>query len=137
VKNAEERGEEVDQQTKDLIAAIEKRIKDEKIIAFRTEQIAKIAELTHYYDSIYRLTSMEVHTSARALEDALIVEDGVIVSLKYEPVTEKLNMYLHYGISMMLHSLHECSQHFKLPVDAIEALQKTNNTGAENSQKPL
>lgn len=136
VKNAQQRGQDADQQTKDLISAIEKRIKDEKITAFKTEQIAQIAGLTAYYDSLYRFTSMETHTSARALEDALIVEDGVVVSLKYEPVAEKLDMYLHYGISVMLHSLHECAQHFKLPVNAIEALQKTNNEVAEATQKP-
>lgn len=136
VKNAQQRGEVVAQETKDLIASIEKRIKDEKITAFRIEQIAEIAKLTPYYDSLYRFTSTEAHTSARSLEDALIVEDGVIVSLKYEPVTEKLDMYLHYGISMMLHSLHECSQHFAMPLDAIEAVQKTNNEVAESSQKP-
>lgn len=134
VKNAQQHREDVDQETKDLIAAIDKRIRDEKIVAFKTEQIARIAELTPYYDSLYRFTSMEVHTSARALEDALIVEDGVIVSLKYEPVTEKLDMYLHYAISAMLHSLHECSQHFQLSTDAIEALQQTNNKVAEASQ---
>lgn len=103
---------------------------------FSAEQIAKIAGLTPYYDSLYRFTCRETHTSARALEDGLIVEDGVIVSLEYEPAAENLDMYLHYAISMMSHSLHECSQHFKLPVDEIEALQMNNNEVAEASQKP-
>ena len=136
VKDAQQRGQDVPQETKDLIDQLDKQIKDEKIVAFRTEQIAHIAELSPYYDSLYRFTSMEVHTSPRALEDALIVEDGKIVSLKYEPETEGLDMYLHYAISAMLYSLHECAQHFKLPVDAIEAVQKTNNEFAEASQEP-
>lgn len=128
------RGQEVPPDTRDLIDQLGAEIKNEGLVAFTTEQIARIAGLSSYYDSLYRLTSMEVHTSPRALEDALIVEDGKVVALKYEPETEGLGMYLHYAISVMLHSLHECAQHFGFPVDPIEALQKTNNEVAEASR---
>lgn len=135
-RDAQARGQDVPPEIKDLIDELEKEIKRGNIVAFSTEQIARIAGLFSYYDSLYRFTSMEVHTSPRALEDALVVEDGKIVSLKYEPETEGLDMYLHYAISAMLHSLHECAQHFTLPVASIEALQKINNEVAEPSQEP-
>lgn len=132
-RDAERHGKAVSQEINDLIAQLEKRIKDENIVAFSTEQIAQIAGLSSYYDSLYRFVSMEVHTSPRALEDAFVVENGKIVSLKYEPETEDLDMYLHYAISAMLYSLHEYSQHFKLPLDAIEALQQANNQAGEEA----
>lgn len=134
-RDAQQRGQEVAQDIRDLIEQLDKQIKEEKIVTFRTEQIAQIAGLSSYYDSLYRFTSMEVHTSPRSLEDAFVVEESKIVSLRYEPETEGLDMYLHYAISAMLYALHEYSQHFKLSVDAIEALQKTNNEVGEASQE--
>lgn len=134
-RNAQQRGEDVDAPTIELIASIEKRIKDEGIEPIKIVKIAEIAGLSSYYDSLYRFTSLEAHTSPRALQSAFVLKDDRVVSLKYEPDTEKLDMYLHYAISAMLYALHEYAQYFKLPVDAIEALQKTNNKVGEASHE--
>ncbi len=127
VRDETSRGNTVDQEVLDLIATLEAKIEQEGITTYRTERIAQIAELSSYYDTLYRLTSMSVHTSSRGLDSALETDDdGAITAVTYEPIFDGLDMYLDYGISMMLYSLHEIASHFERPVDEIEALQARN-----------
>jgi hypothetical protein len=127
VRDEQSRGNDIDQDVIDLIASLEEKIEREGATTYRTERIAQIAELSSYYDTLYRLTSMSVHTSSRGLDSALETDDdGRIVSITYEPIFDGLDMYIDYGISMMLYSLHEIASHFEQPVTEIEALQGRN-----------
>lgn len=127
VRDETSRGNDVDQEVLDLIASLEEMIEQEGITTYSTERIAQIADLSSYYDTLYRLTSMSVHTSSRGLDSALETDDdGTITAVAYEPIFSGLDMYLDYGISMMLYSLHEIASHFEQPVDQIEALQARN-----------
>lgn len=127
VRDEERRGNDVEQEVFDLIATLGELIENEQITSFTTERIAQIADLSSYYDTLYRLTSMSVHTSPRGLDSALETDDnGVIVAVTYEPKFDALDMYIDFGISMMLYTLHEIASHFERPVNEIEALQKTN-----------
>ena len=132
VRDKERRGEEVDEKTTELIKEIRAKIQSEKLIAFTTERIAAIADLSSYYDNIYRLTSMAAHASPRDLSAALDTDStGNIVSVGYGPIVDELDIYLDYGISMMLYIDHEVASHFGLNVIAeIEALQKLNREQA-------
>lgn len=127
-KNFERNGKKIDQQTIDLIAEIDEKIRDQDIQTFSTERIAKIAGLSNYYDTLYPLTSMAVHTSARGLDKALEVDDeGKVLSVDYGPKVDELDMHLDYGISMTLYTLHEIAVQFKLETEEIESLQQRNN----------
>ena len=127
VRDEQKRGNDVEQEVIDLIASLKDMIANGEITSFSTEGIAQIADLSSYYDTLYRLTSMSVHTSPRGLDSALQTDDnGVIVSITYEPKFDALDMYVDFGISMMLYTLHEIAGHFEQPVDEIEALQKIN-----------
>lgn len=127
VRDEQSRGNDVDQEILDLIATLVEKIESEGITTYTTERMAQIAELSSYYDTLYRLTSMSVHTSSRGLDSALETDDnGKITAVTYEPIFDGLDMYLDYGISMMLYSLHDIASHFEQPVEEIEALQARN-----------
>ena len=70
VRDETSRGNDVDQEVLDLIASLEEMIGQEGITTYSTERIAQIADLSSYYDTLYRLTSMSVHTSSRGLDSA-------------------------------------------------------------------
>jgi len=125
LKNNNERQDKLtDQETLDLIALLEEKIRTEKIKTFSTERIAQIAGLTHYYDIIYPLTSMAVHTSSRGLDKLLITDKtGKVKSIDYIPVVDGYDMHLDYGINMLLYTIHQVASHFKVSTDSIEALQ--------------
>jgi Family of unknown function (DUF5677) len=128
VRDKQRRGEEVDEETKELIKGIRAKIQSEGLATFTTERVAAIAELSSYYDTLYRLTSMAAHASPRELSAALDIDSsGNVVSVSYEPIVDDLDMYLDYGISMMLYILHEVASHFTLDaVSDIEKLQQVN-----------
>jgi hypothetical protein len=132
VRDKQRRGEDVDEKTKELIKEIRAKIQSEGLTTFTTERIATIAELSSYYDNLYRLTSMAAHASPRDLSAALDTDSsGNIVSVTYEPVVEDLDIYLDYGISMMLYIDHEVASHFGLNViPEIEELQRVNREHA-------
>jgi hypothetical protein len=129
VKDKRSRGEEIDEKTKDLIVTLREKIRSEELTSFSTERIARTAGLSSYYDTLYRFTSMAVHASPRELNTAFEVDSsGNVVSVNYEPVVEDLDMYIDYGISMMLYTLHETTSHFKIDViPEIERLQRVNS----------
>ncbi len=113
VRDEQSRGNDVDQEVLDLIATLVEKIESEGITTYTTERMAQIAELSSYYDTLYRLTSMSVHTSSRGLDSALETDDdGKITAVTYEPIFDGLDMYIDYGISMMLYSLHEIASQF-------------------------
>jgi hypothetical protein len=131
--NMEKNGQKVDQKTIDLIADLDSKIRDESIQTFTTERIAHIAELSSYYDTLYPLTSMAVHTSTRGLDKTLKTNsDGKVISLDYGPAIEFYDMHLDYGISMMLYSLHEIATYFSIDTNNIENLQQRNKGLAGN-----
>ena len=112
---------------------LEIRIKTEKINKFSTENIAKIAGLSDYYDSLYPLISMAVHTSTRGLDKLLQINDkGDVHGIEYGPVVDRLDMHLDYAISIMLYTLHELAIHFNKDVKHIEELQQKNHEAAES-----
>jgi len=129
--HSERNCEQVDKETLDLIAELDDKIKSEEIKKFTTEQIAQIAELADYYDTLYPLTSMAIHTSARGLDKSLQVDDeGKVHAIHYEPATDEIEMHLDYGISMMLYTLHEIATYFGKDTEIIEKLQRKNNETA-------
>ena len=123
-ENYKKNGKEVDQETIDLIAELQKFIKDKNIKEFSIEQIAKIANLTDLYDTLYPLTSRAVHTSPRGLDKALVVNDqGELMSVDYGPVVEGFDMQLASAIDMTLYTMHEAANNFDYEVAEIEELR--------------
>ncbi|MBP1475420.1 hypothetical protein J7I44_13990 [Frateuria sp. MAH-13] len=121
------RGEAPDETAVALIAELEKRIRDEGIIKPSTEQIAKLAGLESYYDTLYGFFSMAVHSSSRSLDKALQKDsDGKLTHVEYGPEIDGFDMHLDYAISMTLYVLHEIAAHFEKDVSEIEVLQKRN-----------
>ena len=132
------RGESPDETAVALIAELEKRIRDEGITKPSTEQIAKLAGLESYYDTLYGFFSMAVHSSSRSLDKALQKgHDGKLTHVEYGPETDGFDMHFDYAISMMLYVLHEVAAHFKKDVAEIEALQKRNTELAGNAQQAV
>ena len=128
VRDKRSRREDIDSETTRLIEELRETIKREEPETFTTARIAEIAGLLSYYDNLYRFTSMAVHASPRELNSAFTVDgDGTVVSIRYEPTDDDLDMYLDYAVSVMLYILHELASHFVLNfVDRIEALQHAN-----------
>lgn len=121
------RGESPDETAVALIAELETRIRDEGITKPSTEQIARLAGLESYYDTLYGFFSMAVHSSSRSLDKALQKDrDGKLSHVEYGPEIDGFDMHFDYAISMMLYVLHEVATHFRNDVAEIEALQKTN-----------
>jgi hypothetical protein len=122
------RGEDVDEKTKELIATLREKIRNEKPTAFHAERIAQIAGLSSYYDNLYRFTSMAVHVSPRELNGAFELDSsGNVASLTYGPIVEGLDVWLDYSTSMMLYTLQDAASHFEIDVIAeIESLRSAN-----------
>lgn len=121
------RGEQPDEGAVALIAELEKRIRDERIEKLSTEQIAKRAGLESYYDTVYGLFSLAVHSSTRSLHKALQIDDsGKVTSVTYGPVLDGFDMHFDFATSMTLYVLHEVSLHFKKNPSLVEALQRKN-----------
>ena len=118
---------EIDQETIDLIDELERKIREQRIETFTTERIAQIAELSDYYDTLYPLTSLAVHTSARGLDKALDVDgEGEVLAIDYGPIRQDFEMQLDAAISMTLYTFHEVASHFGVEVEKIEQLQRKN-----------
>jgi hypothetical protein len=121
-----------------LIAELEKRIRDEKIKKPTAEQIAKLAGLEPYYNTLYGFFSMAVHSSSRSLDKALQTDgDGRVTSVEYGPEIDGFDLHFDYAISMTLYALHEIAAHFKRDVAEIEALQRRNNELAGDAQRSV
>ena len=132
------RGEPPDEAAVALIAELEKRIRDEGITKPSTEQIAKLAGLESYYDTLYGFFSMAVHSSSRSLDKALQKDsDGRLTHVEYGPEIDGFDMHFDYAISMMLYVLHEVAAHFKKDVAEIEALQRRNDDLAGKAQQSV
>jgi hypothetical protein len=127
-KDQQCRGERVDGDTTRLIEELRAQTKGKRPETFTAARMAEIAGLSSYYDNLYRLTSMAVHASPRELNTAFVVDgEGNLVSMRYEPVVDDLDLYLDYAISVMLYSLHEMATHFGLGlVGDIEKVQQIN-----------
>ena len=70
---------------------------------------------------------MAVHSSPRELNTAFVVDaDGNVVSMRYEPVVDDLDICFDYSITIMLYALHETASHFGLELVEIENLQQVN-----------
>lgn len=138
VRDKQGRQEEVDADTTRLIGELRAEVKRDPPETFTTHRIAEIAGLLSYYDNVYRYTSMAVHGSPRELNTAFVVDaDGNVVSMRYEPVVDDLDMCFDYGISMMLYTLHETASHFALElVGEIEKLQHVNQQLAGPTARP-
>ena len=107
---------------------------------FRTEEIAKIAQLMDYYDTLYRLTSMAVHTLPRSLNGMFVVGTGDdIEAVKYEPKVDGLETYLASATAMALHTLDEIANHFSLDSTRtrIEEMRRRLESLLPTSDKPL
>ena len=74
----------------------------------------------NYYDTLYRLTSMAVHTSPRSLNE--MFGDGGV--LDYKPTVDGLKVYLAYATSITLYTLHEITKHFSLDSTQITRLHQ-------------
>ena len=132
------RGEAPDETAATLIAELETRIRDEGIKTPRTEEIAKLAGLESYYDTLYGFFSMAVHSSSRSLDKALQKDhDGKLTHVEYGPEMDGFDMHFDYAISMTLYVLHDVAVHFKKDVSEIEALQKRNTELAGNAQQSV
>lgn len=115
------RGITPDSETDSLIRQLEEDIEkieeteERKIQEFRIIEIAEIAQLMSYYDTLYRLTSMAVHTLPGSLNEMFVVDTrGDGIELKYEPKLDGLEIYLVSAIDMALYTLHEVANHFSL-----------------------
>jgi len=129
------RGELPDETAVALIAELDKRIRDEGITKPSTEQIARLAGLESYYNTVYGVFSMAVHSSSRSLDKALQKDrDGKLIHVEYGPELDGFDMHFDYAISMVLYVLHEVAAHFHKDVAEIEALQKRNAELAGNAQ---
>jgi hypothetical protein len=139
IKYEETLGRAADETAKQRLKDLTERIANEKLTKLPSaEQIAQKAGLSSYYDTLYRFTSMAVHTSVRGLDKVLEADDdGNVHSLNYGPEVNELGMYFDYGSSMMLYSLHEVANYFKLPVADIEALQTQNEQQAGATDVPI
>lgn len=128
VRDKQSLHEEVDADTTRLIGELRAEIERDRPETFTTKRIAEIADLSSYYDNVYRYTSMAVHASPRELNTAFVVNaDGNVVSMRYGPVVDDLDMCFDYGITMMLYTLHETASHFGLElIGEIEKLQQVN-----------
>lgn len=132
------RGEAPDETAVALIAELEKRIRDELITKPNTEQIAKLAGLESYYDTLYGFFSMAVHSSSLSLDKALQKgDDGKLTHVEYGPEIDGFDMHFDYAVSMTLYVLHEIAAHFKKEVAEIEALQKRNREFAGDAQQSV
>ncbi len=107
------RGNAPDPELDTSIGELEKKTGKGKI--WQTIEIAKVAELTDYYDTLYRFMSMTVHTSPRSLNEILVVgSNGDVEALNYAPKVENLEVHLACAIDMMSYTLHEIATHFSL-----------------------
>ncbi len=127
-KDRERRGEPPDPEAVALIAELQTKIQEEKLDKPTTERIAELAGLSSYYDSLYGLFSMAVHSSTRSLDKALKADStGKVIAIEYGPATEGFDLHFDYAVSMTLYVLHEVASHFGLDVTEIEALQRRND----------
>lgn len=130
------RGEPPDETSVALIAELEKKIRDRNIKKFTTREIAELAGLESYYDTVYGFFSMAVHSTSRSLDTALYTDRaGKVTSVEYGPVIDGLDMHLDYAISMALHVLHEIAVHFSKDPSQIEILQQRNHELAGDIQQ--
>jgi len=127
-QDRERRGEPPDPEATALIADLQVKIKDEKLEKPTTEKIAELAGLSSYYDSLYGLFSLAVHSSSRSLDRALATDStGKVISIEYGPQVDGFDMHFDYAISMTLYVLHEVATHFGSNVRDIETLQRRND----------
>lgn len=119
------RGQQPDDQASALIAELETKVRDEKIRRFTTEQIAELAGLSSYYDTVYGLFSLAVHSSSRSLDKALAADSsGKVVAVDYGPTVEGFDLHLDSALSMTLYVLHEMANHFSQDTTEVEKLQR-------------
>ncbi len=133
-QDRQRRGEQPDEQAVAVIAELEGRIRNGKLEQPTTERIAEIAGLSSYYDTLYGLFSLAVHSSSRSLDKAIRADStGKVIAIEYGPEVEGFDMHFDYAISMALYVLHEVAQHFGIDVRPIEELQKRNDQLAGNA----
>jgi hypothetical protein len=139
IRHQERRGGAADETAKQRVKDLTARIANENLTKLLSaEQIAQKAGLSDYYDTLYRFTSMAVHTSVRGLDKVLEADaEGNVHSLNYGPEVTELGMYFDYASSMMLYSLHEVASYFDLSVAEIEALQTQNAQQAGPADVPV
>ena len=124
------RGDEIPDVLKNLIKESEDRIKEledkarvgkrgkkkgRTIQPFRTEEIAKIAQMEDFYDTVYRYMSLAVHTSPRSLNEVFIVgRNGEVEALDYQPRVDRLETVIFSATEMTLFTLRKVAEHFSL-----------------------
>lgn len=119
------RGAPPDEEVEALVKELEARIKDEKIQKLTTEQIADLAGLEAYYDTIYGAFSMAVHSSIRSLERVLVPDaEGRAISIDYGPVLDRLEMHFDFALDMTLIVLAEAAEHFNGDAKTVNELRQ-------------
>jgi hypothetical protein len=85
-----------------------------------TQELARLAGLQDLYDGMYRLFSQDVHTSVRALERYLVVDEatGDIKSFVWGPETADLQVELMAVVELMLACLAFLDRLFSLDLSA-------------------
>ena len=112
-------GYQVPDRLKNLIKELEDKIRERKEEGgkqrFTTKRIAEIAQMEDYYDAIYGLASLPVHTSALSLNQVLSVgRDGEVEGLNYPPEVHDLAVWILTAIEMTLNTLCNITEHFSL-----------------------
>ena len=112
-KLQQRRGITPDIKTETLIRGLEKETDRKKAREFRTEEIAKKAQMEDYYDTVYALASMTTHTRPRSLNEVFVVgTSGEVEALDYQPKVDNLESYLLSGVEMVLLTLEGVTKHF-------------------------
>ena len=100
---------------KNIIKNAEMKIKENDIKKLSTEEIAHKAELHDLYDTVYPMSSLEVHVSARTLESYLVIDENKkIVELKNEPDYKGTLTTLTSGVKCMILANGSLKDIFKL-----------------------
>ena len=116
-------GGQVPDKLKNLIKELEGEIgergkgkkKGRQIQPIPTEQIAIIAQMEDFYDTVYRLASSPVHTSPLSLNQVFSVDrNGEVEALNYPPEVDNLGMWIFTATEMTLNTLYKITEHFSL-----------------------
>ena len=100
---------------KEIIKNAEMKIKEYDIEKLSTEKIAHKADLHDLYDTVYAVSSLEVHVSVRTLESYLVIDENKkIVALKNEPDYKGTLTALTSGVECMILANGSLNELFKL-----------------------
>lgn len=99
----------------DLLASINKNIKDRDIKELKTQWFAEKAGLEEFYHSAYSIFSGTVHVNVRDLESILVTdENGKVTSLNYGPNDREFNNLILTAAESLIFTIHAVLSVFKI-----------------------